>query len=190
MKLFKFENFQLTFTEEALLIKAFRDLWERDTTKSKLQAQLELGFIYFYCDPRSDYMFLVDKESRMDKIKEQEGLPTKWKPDNLIIKAIETYEYLTTTTSSLLLQDTRILIENLRSKLRTMNLDEVDERGKPIYTLNTVTSTIKLIPELSDTISKAEQSLTKEIDEVTKMRGGGAQKILENGYNFTKNDSN
>lgn len=189
MKLFKFENFQLTITEEALLIKAFRDLWERDTTKSKLQAQLELGFIYFYCDPRSDYMFLVDKEARMEKIKEQEGLPKNWKPDKQILHAIEVYEYLTTTTSSLLLQDTRLLIENLRAKLRTMDLNEVDDKGKPLYTLNIVTGTIKQIPELSEAILKAEQSLTKEIDEVTKMRGGGAQKILENGYNFAKNDS-
>ena len=45
MKLFKFENFQLTITEEALLIKAFRDLWERDDSKNKEKFFMEMGSI-------------------------------------------------------------------------------------------------------------------------------------------------
>ena len=184
MKLFKFENFQLTITEEALLIKAFRDLWERDTSADKSIAKLELGLVYFNCDPRSDYMFIIDDAERLNMIRLQEGLPNTWEPDELILKAMETYKSMSHTTSSMLLSDTRQLVQNLRSQLLTIDLYATDDRGKPIYTLNTITSTIKQIPELSETLLKAEKALAKELDEVEKMRGGGAQKVLENGITF------
>ena len=33
----------------------------------------ELGFIYFVCDPRSDYQYLVDIDMRMQAVKQGEG---------------------------------------------------------------------------------------------------------------------
>ena len=77
MKLFKFENFQLTITEEALLIKAFRDLWERDDSNSNEKFFMEMGYVYFVYDPRSDFMFIVDEEDRIPKVKEEVGIEIK-----------------------------------------------------------------------------------------------------------------
>jgi hypothetical protein len=81
MKLVKFENWKLTITEEALLISAFAALWKRDKTKDKSNALRDLGIIYFLCDPRSDYMFITDENDRLKDIKEREGLPSNWQPD-------------------------------------------------------------------------------------------------------------
>lgn len=64
MKLFKYENFALTISEEALTIKAFSDIWKRDRTKGKNNALQELGLIYFMYDPRSDYMYIDDAQER------------------------------------------------------------------------------------------------------------------------------
>jgi len=184
MKLFKFENFQLTITEEALLIKAFRDLWERDSSKEKNQAKLELGIIYFMCDPRSDYMFLVEDEARLETIRQQEGLPDGWEPDEQVSHAMEVYKSMCNTASSMLLADTRTLVNSLRQQLLEIDLYKTDDRGKPIYTLPQITSTIKMIPELSEALLKAEKSVAKELTENEKIRGGNAQKLLENGVTF------
>lgn len=184
MKLFQFVNFQVKISEEALSIKAFRDIWQRDKSKEKLKAQQELGFIYFFCDPRSDYMFLIDEDTRMEKIIEQEGMPEGWKPDEKVEKAMEVYKYLTTTSSSLLLQDTRELINKVRAQLKEIDLSLRDGNGKPIYTLNTVTSTIKQIPGLIKDLNEAEKAISSEIEENSKMRGSGIKKIFEDGFNF------
>lgn len=45
--------------------------------------------------------------------------------------------------SALLLEDTRVAVDKLRKLLREIDLDATDEKGKPKYTLNTITSTIK-----------------------------------------------
>lgn len=184
MKLFKFEAFKLNISEEALSIKAFRDIWDRDKSKTKERAIQELGFIYFFCDPRSDYMFLIDEDTRMEKIVEQEGLPKNWKPDKCMEKAIEVYKYLVTSPSSLLLQDTRELIDKLRKQLKEIDLTAVDDKGKPLYTLNTITSTIKQIPGLIKDLNEAEKSISADIEETSKMRGNGVKKILEDGFDF------
>lgn len=184
MKLFKFEGFKLNISEEALAIKAFRDIWERDKSKSKERAIQEFGFIYFYCDPRSDYMFLIDEDVRMEKIIEQEGLASTWKPDEKLQKAMEIYKYLTSSPSSLLLQDTRELIDKLRKQLKEIDLKAVDDKGKPIYTLNTITSTIKQIPGLIHDLNEAEKAITSDIEENAKMRGNGVKKLLEDGLDI------
>ncbi len=184
MKLFQFVNFQVKISEEALSIKAFRDIWNRDKSKEKLKAQQELGFVYFFCDPRSDYMFLIDEDTRMQTIIEQEGMPKNWKPDELIEKAMEVYKYLTTTSASLLLQDTRDLIDKVRKQLKEIDLSKKDKSGKPIYTLNMVTATIKQIPGLIKDLNEAEKAIATEIDENSKMRGSGIKKLFEDGFNF------
>lgn len=181
MKLFKYKDYTVTISEEAMILKPFKKIWDRDKSKNKTKALQELGFIYFFTDPRSDYMFLIDKDIRKAKIKEQEGLPDSWEPDETVKEGIELYAYLTQTTASLLLQDTRQAIDNLRETLRTLDLNEKDDKNKPIYTLNTVTSTIKQIPSLSKELMEAERALNKEIEENTRMRGQGVKKLFEDG---------
>ena len=74
IRLFKYENYKVTISEEAILLKPFKAIWNRDRTKSKDRALDELGFIYFFCDPRSDYQYLTDETERKKAIKEGEGL--------------------------------------------------------------------------------------------------------------------
>lgn len=52
------------------------------------------------------------------------------------------------TTSSLLLEDTRVAVDKLRKYLRDIDLTAEDDKNKPKYPLNTVTSSIKLVPSL------------------------------------------
>jgi hypothetical protein len=138
----------------------------------------ELGFIYFVCDPRSDYQYLVDLDTRMESVKQGEGLPNDWAPDQVVKEAMEFYSSFK-PTSALLLEDTRFAVNKLREHLKNLDLAAVDDKGKPIYTLNTITATIKQIPDLIKGLDEAEKAVTSDIREMSKARGNHEKSILE-----------
>lgn len=178
MKLFKYEGYKITISEEALLLKPFKEIWQRDKSKNKDKALQELGYIYFMSDPRSDYQYLVDEEERSKSIKEGEGIPNDWDPDKVVLDAITFYKSFK-PTSALLLEDTRFAVDKLRKLLREIDLTQTDDKGKPIYTLNTITATIKQIPSLVKDLDEAEKTLSKEIMESSKVRGSQEKSMYE-----------
>lgn len=178
MKLFKYEGYKVTISEEAFTLKPFKQIWNRDRTASKDKALTELGYIYFMVDPRSDYQYLVDDEERSKTIKEDQGLPANWQPDRVVKEAMEFYGKFK-PTAALLLEDTRYAVEKLRRLLRDINLDDKDDKGKPIYTLNTITATIKQIPGLVKDLDEAEKALASEMRSQGRMRGQGEKTIME-----------
>lgn len=182
IKLFSYEGFKVVISEEALLLKPFKTIWNRDKSKDKNRALQELGFIYFFCDPRSDYQYLIDEEEREKSIKEGEGLPEDWKPDNAVKEAMTFYSSFK-PTASLLLEDTRIAVDKLRKLLREIDLSETDTNGKPIYTLNSLTSTIKQVPALAVALDEAEKALATEIRQSVRVRGGSEKTIFEDDLN-------
>lgn len=179
LSLFKKEGYDITISDEAFTLKPFRMIWNRDRSKSKERAIMELGYIYHFSDPRSDYnKQLTDPVERKKSIKEGEGLPDKWEPDKVLLDAIAFYESFK-PMSALLLEDTRIAVDKLRKLLREIDLTEVDEKGKPKYTLNTITSTIKQVPELAKSLREAEDALNQEIREMGRIKGQKEKSLME-----------
>ena len=74
MKLFKYEGFKIEVSPEALQLKPFKLIYNKDKSKNKEQAFLELSFVYFFADPRSDYQYITDEEDRIEAIKKGLGL--------------------------------------------------------------------------------------------------------------------
>lgn len=183
MKLFKYEGYKIVISEEAFALKPFRQIWQRDKTVNKDKAIMELGFIYFFCDPRSDYQYLVDEEERKEAIKEGEGMSAKWEPDKVVLAAIDFYNSFK-SSSALLLEDTRYAVDKLRKLLRDIDLTQTDDKGKPIYTLNVITSTIKQVPSLVKDLDEAEKALAKESIVDSRMRGQGEKTIFEDNLNI------
>lgn len=181
MKLFKYEAYKVTISEEALVLKPFKKIWDRDRTKNKDRALIELGYIYFMEDSASDYQYLVDKEERSKAIIEAEGMPNDWKPDKLVMEAMEFYASFK-TTSALILEDTRYAANNLRKSLRDIDLKATDEKGRPIYTVASIISAIKQVPQLVKELAEAERAVAKEMAENNgRVRGQRAKTILEDG---------
>lgn len=181
LKLFKYEGYKIVISEEAFALKPFRQIWQRDKSINKDRATMELGFIYFFCDPRSDYQYLVDEDERMEAIKEGEGLSPNWHPDKIVIEAMNFYTSFK-PTAALLLKDTRFAVDKLRKLLREIDLNQTDDKGKPVYTLNTITATIKQIPSLVKDLDEAEKTLASEMKNTGKMRGQGEKTIFEDGF--------
>ena len=178
MKLLKYEGYNLTFEPEILTLKVFKRLFMRDKTKDKSRFLQELGYIYFMLDPRSDYMYITDNEERSKAIIEGEGLPDTWKVDSALQDAMDYYKSFR-PTSALLLEDTRIAVDKLREALRSINLTDVDDKGRPIYTLNTIVSTIKQVPALVKDIDEGERAIAKEIVQNDKIRGSAEMSMYE-----------
>ena len=175
IKLFKYEGYKLSISEEALLLKPFKKIWDRDKTKNKEKAYMELGFIYFYCDPRSDYQYLTDEEERIKSIKEGEGIPDKWSPDNIVKEAMNFYNGFK-PTSALLLEDTRNMVNGYRAKLREITKDMSNLEIKDIKDIGAI---IKQIPALVKDLDEAERAVSKEIIESNKVRGSQEKSIYE-----------
>ena len=178
MRLIKYEGYNLTIEPELLTLAPFKKIWTRDKSKDKSKALQELGYIYFMYDIRSDYQIYIDGERRSREIKIGEGMPENWEPDDTV-KEAATYFSKFKPAAALLLEDTRVAVDKLRTLLRNINLNEVDDKGRPIYTLNTITSTIKQIPSLVKDLDEAERALAKEIAQSDKVRGAQEKSMYE-----------
>lgn len=178
MKLFKLEGYNLKISDEAFVLKPFRDIWKRDKTAGKERAIQELGYIYMMEDTRSDYQVYIDREERSKQVKLGEGLPESWKPDKLVSTAQQFYASFK-SESALLLEDIRVAITKLREYIKTIDLSATDDKGKPIYTLNSYTATIKQIPELITSLDEAERTIAKEVLGQDKVRGSIEKAMFE-----------
>ena len=181
MKLFKYEGYKVVISEEALALKPFKQIWNRDKTINKDKAISELAYIYFMEDPASDYQYLVDREERSKAIIEGEGLPTNWKPDKIVKEAMNFYSSFK-TTSALILEDTRKVAENLRKALPTLNITEEDDKGRPKYTIASITKAIRELNILVKELAETERIIAKEMAEANgRVRGKKAKTLLEDG---------
>ena len=180
MKLFRYEGYKVVISEEAFALKVSRQIWNRDRSVKKDKAIMELGYIYFISDPRSDYQYIVDEEERSKAIIEGEGLPSNWKPDKVIVEAINFYKSLK-STSALLLEDTRAVIDNVRKTLREFSFDDMEDKDR-VNAIKSVASTIATIPKLIKDLDEAERAVTSEMQNVTgKVRGQKEKSLLEDG---------
>lgn len=178
IRLFKFEGYEVVVDPEALLLIPFKTLYDRDKNKDKRVAKNELAFVYFCCDPRSDYQYLVDEEVRAQEIIQGLGMPDGWKPDAAVKRAMEFYSSFKPMSAGLL-EDTRYVVGKLRQELRNMDFDERDDKGKPVHTLQSITATLKQIPGLARDLDEAERTLSKDIIAEAKARGSQSKALLE-----------
>lgn len=175
MRLFKYEGYNLSISEEALALKPFRTVWNRDKTVSKERAIMELGYCYFMEDSRSDYQYIIDREERSNAIKEGEGFKSTWQPDKLVKEAMKLYASFK-STSALLLEDTRALVDGYRNKLRELTSDMSELDVKEVKELGAI---IKQVPSMVKDLDEAEKALAKEIAQNDKVRGAQEKSIYE-----------
>lgn len=179
MRLFKYEGYEVRVAPEALTLKPFKKLWDRDKSKTKDNALQELSFIYFYCDPRSDYQYIVDDEDRMEAVKEGEGLPTAWKPDKELQKAIDFYRSFD-TASAVLLKSALIGVNKVRQQLEDADLNEVDDKGKPVISLKDYMAVLKMVPEVASMLKDAERAINDE-SEYGEAKGSIEKTLFDDG---------
>lgn len=181
MHMIEIENYEIRPTEEFMLIKPLRDLWNKykDNDYDKLMSYISM--IYHYCDPRSSYSYIMDDNERLREIIEQEGLGKNFKITKELSECIDIYKKHVITPSYKLLQRTLIAIDKLGLFLERINLDERDNNGKPIYQVSTITQAVKQVPQLTKDLKEAERAVFKEIEESGRARGSQEKSLMDDG---------
>lgn len=179
MKLIDFDGLEFKIADEALLVKPIREMFQKDKSKKKEDFWKQISYLWFMCDPRSSYMYIVDSDQRSAEIKKQEGLGEDWEPSDLLKDAMNIYRTMTITTSSILLESMRKGVENIRKFMEEIDLFALDKNGKPIYQVSTMTATLRQIPELAKALAEAEKSLAKDFATDDKARGSAEKAIGE-----------
>ena len=189
MHLIEYENYEIKISPEALLVKPIRDLWEADKSPTKENFLQQASFMFFMVDPRSTYSYITDLKERADEVILQEGLPTNFKPSKELKAAMEAYEKHTITSSYALLEAAKIAVDKVGRFLKDVDLNTLDDKGKPVYTINSITSAIKQIPQLAKDLVEAEKVVAKEIEEKGRARGGNNKTLLDDGFNIASINS-
>ena len=179
MKLIEFDGLEFKIADEALLVRPIRELFQKDKSKKKEEFWKQISYLWFMCDPRSTYQYLVSQEERSKEIKIQEGLGEDWEPNELLKEAMEIYRAHTTTTASILLESMRKGVEQLRKFFSDFDLFAVDKNDRPIYQVSTMTAALKQIPELAKALNDAEKELAKDFATDDKARGNASKAVGE-----------
>lgn len=157
----------LTIAPEALLVQEFKEIWQRDKTKSKDRALQELAYVYHSTDFQSIYRN-YHEEIREGKIRLDVFKDRDWTPDPAILLAQEKYRLLQTTLSMELLNDVEIGLTTLRTYFREVDFDD-DEKG--IAAKNFIANVEKM-GGLVKGIKVLRDEVEKELSDNMQMRGG------------------
>lgn len=179
MKLIEFDGLEFKIADEALLVRPIRELFQKDKSKKKEEFWRQISYLWFMCDPRSTYMYLVDDDARSSEIKIQEGLGKDWEPSELLKEAMAVYRAQSVTTASILLESMRKGVEQLRKFFSEFDLFAVDKNDRPIYQVSTMTAALKQVPELAKALIEAEKELAKDFETDDKARGNATKAVGE-----------
>ena len=183
MKLIKYENYTLSISDEAYLVGPIRKLFTQDKSKAKETFFKQMSLLYFIYDPRSNYAYITTESDRINEVESQEGITKKdskkfWTAD--FKEAVKTYKELTKSSSTELLNDTRLQIDNIRKVLRSIDYENMEEKDK-VNAVKNLTAIVGMIPKLIKELSDAETAVIKEIEEKAKARGSSEMSLFDSG---------
>jgi hypothetical protein len=174
MNLFTVDNQRVTFSPEALTVKEFKALWERDTSKHKELATEELSYVFYMTDYRSAYL-AYDVEARENKIINDVITKKGWKPDEKIKTAIEKYSELQETPSMGLLKDAETALDKIRYYFKNVDVTQ-DLEGSITKTL---IANVEKLGGVIKGLSSLRELVDREVSENKRVRGSGTLALRE-----------
>lgn len=176
MKLIRYEDYQIKLADEAFLVRPIRRLFHQDRSERKENFWRQMAFMYFMVSPASSYSYIIDMEERAAEVIRQEGLPEDFKPSELLREAMEIYRKLTITPSQELLQSSIIGAKKVGDFLRTVDLTEEDDKGKPKYQVSSITSALKDVEKIVSSLQTLQKKVEQEL-EADEGKARGSQEL-------------
>lgn len=161
-------------TTEVLLIEPFKSIWERDDTESKEKALRDFAFIEFMVSKKKTNPYAgYSDEERLKKLSsiyyDDENVNLDPKIEQAMAHLVEfqtdaspTYTYLVSL---------RNIADRIKHYFNTVDIDERDDKGKPIHTISNITRAIGDIDKVLQTLHTAEAKVEQELYETTKTKG-------------------
>lgn len=179
MKLITISDYQLKVTDEALLIRPIRRLWNQDRSERKEKFYQQISYMYFMVSPASSYSYIIDEEERRQTVIEQEGLPSDFTPSSFLKEAMEIYKKLSITPSQRLLEDAIIGADKVGKFLRNVDLEDVDDKGRPKYQVSQITAALKNVEGIVTSLQNLQKKVDQELQEQGSARGTQELTVLE-----------
>lgn len=177
MKLIRYEDYQIKLADEAFLVKPIRRLWHQDRSAQKEQFWRQMSYLYFVVSPASSYSYILDLEERAAEVIKQEGLPEDFKPSPLLLEAMQIYRKLTITPSQKLLESALIAADTVSKFLRDPDILTAEDRnGKPKYQISSITSALKNVEGIVNSLQTLQKKVEQEIQEESG-KARGAQEL-------------
>lgn len=166
MQLFEIKNDIVSFADETYLLKPFSAIIDRDKSKGKTIAKAELAAVFFFSDYKSDFSTILDEDEKLKLVKSYIiGMAEDWKPDKLFYDAVEFYKERQKTLSIKLLESARKGVDKISKYLENVDLDKVDKQGKLLFNAKQFSDTIKGAGDMTESLTKLEDQVKKEIQE-------------------------
>lgn len=171
MNVFEEIDGKINIHPEAYVLKPFKDIWN---VKNKEKAKKELAFIYFFCDFKSDFADIVNENDKTEEIKKVVDLPDNWKMNDKIKDAIKFYKERQKTPSMHLLDSALQFTEKLKNFYEDIDLLERDPKtNKLLHNVPQLQKGIAELSEQTESLKKLKNSVAREIEEESRIRGGG-----------------
>ena len=182
LRLFDYDNGKMKVVinePDILLIKEFQELWTNERNKCKedktgdkrLKAFRELTYIYLAIDWRSPYKEWSERE-RHDLALIDSQITLEEFEDPIFRAACRKYKALQETSKiGSLLQSQLSLIERMRIYYDTMDFDERDQNGKPIFKMKDIQGEVAAMAKTIEGIQALKELHKKEQEQETSLRG-------------------
>jgi hypothetical protein len=181
MILFELDNNRVTFAPQALELKPFKALWDRDTTSDKKHAVAELSYVYFFSDYKSPFSNIVDEETRKEEIISVLPNFKLKKADTVIEQACIFYSKIQNTISMGLLIATRLGVDKIKEFFINFDLRKMDKNGRPVYNPKQINDIIRDIGRTVGGLKDVEEQVMKELEVKNSMRGTREKTLFEDG---------
>ena len=173
MGLFNIKNNKLEIDPTHLAIPVFREIWERDTTPNKTKATTELSYITFLTDYKSPYRN-ISEEQRQKKLKSDFFKDPAYEIDVTIKLAIKEYQEFQYTPMMGLIDDAMFGINQLRVYYRSVDFNEVDNKGNLKYKPEGFAASVEKLSKMISSLEGLKERVEKEMNITeTRIRGGG-----------------
>jgi len=179
MKLFEFKNFEPIVTEEAMLIPAFKKI------KKMYKEDYMNYFIYvfFMYDYRSDFNDIVDEREREQMVMQNVLPGRKIEKTKELQKVIDIYKQMQQTPSMRLVHSARKAMNKIENFLNDVDLTMVDQNDKPIYSVKMIADVVGGLSKMTSALNELESTVKREMDEGSRIRGGGEKGFFEDADN-------
>lgn len=162
MNLFEVVQNVVVFSPQTLQLKPFREIWDNDRSKDKMEAAREMSYVYYMADERSDYMYILDPDERSSQIQCDLDFDDDWVIPQYIIVAISFYSKRSETASTRLLVSTRGILNKISKFLDDVDMSAKDNRDKYINDITKITAAVEKIPKLIKALNDIEKEIIRE----------------------------
>lgn len=183
--LLKIEKDKIIPSPFLLSIPEFRKIWDRDKTKDKEKALLDLAYVYYISDYKSEY--ITEGANKASAIGGDLYNNTLFIPDEDMVKAIARYKLLQRTPSMLVLESTRQALDSIIYFFNSLRIQESDSDAVKKEKLanaskeaKDILGMIRQIEPSMNLLDSLDKRIYKElIEDGAKIQGGGEIGLFE-----------